>query len=107
MPEFKQLSYGETLAAAEKYLLIERFCEPACGDQYRFSGRGCDLSSEYTYGRLEDACARALVLAKARGISVIYLSHDCVPPAPGGPSAESRQAAGSRTQSSSRINGNA
>ncbi len=79
MPEIKQLSDCYKPKEPSKYLLIERFREPAIGDRYRISGSGCDVCSEYTHSDLEKACQRALDLARASNISVVYLSYNCDP----------------------------
>jgi hypothetical protein len=77
MPEIKQLSEHDMPRDPSKYLLIERFCEPAIGYQYRISGQGCDVCNEYTHAELEETCQRALELAQAWNISVVYLSYHC------------------------------
>ncbi len=82
MPEFKQLSKSERPSGPDKYLLIEKFCDPGCGDKYGLSENGCDLHSEYTYSSLEGACARALTLAQSWQIAVVYLSGNCAPVLP-------------------------
>jgi hypothetical protein len=79
MPELKQLSEGEKPADASKYLIVERFCEPAIGMQYRTAGQGCDLRGEYTHRDLNEACDRALCLAENSNIHVVYLSCNCSP----------------------------
>ena len=79
MPELKQLSNGEKPIDPSKYLLIERFCEPALGDQYRLIGQGCELHSEYTHVDFGETCKRALYLAQACDIPIVYLSCNCGP----------------------------
>jgi hypothetical protein len=79
MPELKQLSEGEKPADASKYLMVERFCEPAMGMQYRISGQGCCLFGEYTHRDLKETCDRALCLAEKSNIQVVYLSCNCSP----------------------------
>jgi hypothetical protein len=56
MPEFKQLFEGERPIDPSKYLLIERFCQPAIGMQYRVIGQKCDLHGEYTHVDFEKTC---------------------------------------------------
>jgi hypothetical protein len=79
MPELKQLSEGEKPLDASKYLIIERFCEPTMGFQYRIVGQGCYVYGEFTHVNLEETCSRALSLAEKSNIQVVYLSCNCGP----------------------------
>ena len=79
MPELRQLSEGERPGNSLKYLLIEEFCEPGLGRQYRVSGQGCDLHREHTHVDLQETCKTALELARASGVRVVYLSCNCHP----------------------------
>jgi hypothetical protein len=81
----KQLSEGEKPVDESKYLLIERFCEPTMGTQYRVVGEGCDLCGEFTHLDLEETCSRALCLAEKWNIPVVYLSCNCGPAGAQGP----------------------
>ena len=78
MPYFKQLAEGEKPTDPERYIVIEVIHQPAIGKQYRVTGKGLDpahqLSGDFTDGTLEKARERALGLAKAVNVPVIYLS---------------------------------
>ena len=78
MPDFKQLAEGEKPADPERYLLIEVIHEPAIGKQYQVTGHGLDPdhepSGDFTHRTLEEARTRAVELAKAGNVPIIYLS---------------------------------
>jgi hypothetical protein len=78
MPIFKQLAEGEKPADADRYILIELIHEPAIGKQYTVTGKGLDRdrqpSDSFSSHTLEDARGRALELAKAVNVPIIYLS---------------------------------
>ena len=78
MPIFKQLAEGEKPADADRYILIELIHEPAIGKQYTVTGKGLDRDRQppdsFSSHTLEDARGRALELAKAVNVPIIYLS---------------------------------
>ena len=78
MPDFKQLAEGEKPLDPERYILIEVIHEPAIGNQYAVTGKGLDPdhqpSGDFTHRTLDEARARALELAKAGNVPIIYLS---------------------------------
>jgi hypothetical protein len=78
MPIFKQLAEGEKPADADRYILIEVIHEPAIGKQYTVTGKGLDRDRQppgsFSSHTLEDARGRALELAKAVNVPIIYLS---------------------------------
>jgi hypothetical protein len=78
MPDFKQLAHGERPADPDRYILIEFIHEPAIGDQYRVTGKGLDRayqpSGDFTDCTLAKAQERALELAQAVNVPIIYLS---------------------------------
>jgi hypothetical protein len=78
MPDFKQLAEGEKPTDPDRYILVEVVQEPAIGKQYRVTGKGLDpahqLSGDFTDGTLDKARERALELAKAVNMPIIYLS---------------------------------
>jgi hypothetical protein len=78
MPDFKQLAEGEKPADPDRYILIEFIHEPAIGDQYRVTGKGLDRahqpSGDFTDCTLAKAQERALELAQAVNVPIIYLS---------------------------------
>jgi hypothetical protein len=78
MPDFKQLADGEMPADPERHILIEVLHEPAVGKQYKVSGDGLDPdhepSGDFTHRTLEEARTRAVELAKAGNVPIIYLS---------------------------------
>jgi hypothetical protein len=78
MPDFKQLIEGEKPANPNRYLLIDFIHEPAIGNQYRVTGKGlgptCQLSGNFTDCTLDKARKRALELAQAVNVPIIYLS---------------------------------
>ena len=78
MPVFKQLAEGEKPADADRYILIELIHEPAIGKQYTVTGKGLDRDRQppdsFSSHTLEDARGRALELAKAVNVPIIYLS---------------------------------
>ena len=78
MPDFMQLAEGEKPGDQERYILIEVIHEPAIGKHYRVTGIGLDPaphpSGDFTDGTLEKARERALALAEAVNMPIIYLS---------------------------------
>jgi hypothetical protein len=78
MPEFKRLAEGEQPGDPERYILIEVIHEPAIGKQYRVTAKGLDPahqpSGDFTDGTLAKARGRALELAQAVNMPIIYLS---------------------------------
>ena len=77
MPDFKQLAEGEKPADPERHILIEVIHEPAIGKQYKVTGKGLGPdhpSGDFTDRTLEAVCNRALELAEAANVPVIYLS---------------------------------
>jgi hypothetical protein len=78
MPIFKQLAEGEKPADPDRYILIELIHEPAIGKQYTVTGKGLDRDRQppdsFSSHTLEDARGRALELAKAVNVPIIYLS---------------------------------
>jgi hypothetical protein len=79
VPDFKRLAEGEKPGDPERYILIEVIHEPAIGNQYRVTGKGLDpayqRSGDFTDGTLEKARERALELAEAVNMPIIYLSN--------------------------------
>jgi hypothetical protein len=69
---------GEKPTDPERSILIEVIQEPAIGKQYRVTGKGLDpahqTSVDFTDGTLEEARKRALELAEAVNMPIIYLS---------------------------------
>lgn len=78
MPDFKQLAEGEKPKDPERFILIEVIQEPAIGKQYRVTGKGLDPahqpSVDFTDSTLEEVRKRALELAEAVNMPIIYLS---------------------------------
>jgi hypothetical protein len=78
MPEFKRLAEGEQPGDLEGYILIAVIHEPAIGKQYRVTAKGLDPahqpSGDFTDGTLDKARGRALELAQAVNMPIIYLS---------------------------------
>jgi hypothetical protein len=78
LPDFKPLAEGEQPGDPERYILIEVIHEPAIGKQYRVTGKGLDPahqpSGDFTDGTLDKARVRALELAEAMDVPIIYLS---------------------------------
>jgi hypothetical protein len=78
MPVFKQPAGGEKPADPNRYILIELIHEPAIGKQYTVTGKGLDRDRQpagsFSSHTLEDARGRALELAKAVNVPIIYLS---------------------------------
>jgi hypothetical protein len=78
MPVFKHLAEGEKPADPDRYILIEVIHEPAIGKQYTVTGKGLDRDRQppdsFSSHTLEDARGRALELAKAVNVPIIYLS---------------------------------
>jgi hypothetical protein len=83
MPVFKQLAEGEKPADPDRYILIELIHEPAIGKQYTVTGKGLDRDRQppdsFSSHTLEDARGRALELAKAVNVPIIYLSSGIAP----------------------------
>jgi hypothetical protein len=82
MPDFKQLAEGEKPIDPERFILIEVIHEPAIGKRYRVTGKGLDPahrpSGDFTDRTLEGARERALQLAQAMNMPIIYLSSGIV-----------------------------
>ena len=78
MPVFKHLAEGEKPADPDRYILIEVIHEPAIGKQYTVTGKGLDRDRQppgsFSSHTLGDARGRALELAKAVNVPIIYLS---------------------------------
>ena len=78
MPDFKQLAEGEKPTDLERFILIEVIQEPAIGKQFIVTGKGLDPDRQapgsFSSHTLEDARERALKLAEAENMPVIYLS---------------------------------
>jgi hypothetical protein len=78
MPDFKQLAEGEKPIDPERFLLIEVIHEPAIGKQYIVTGKGLDPDHQapgsFSSHTLAEARERALQLAQAMNIPIIYLS---------------------------------
>jgi hypothetical protein len=78
MPDFKQLAEGEKPDDPDRYILIEVIHEPAIGKQYIVTGKGLDPDRQapgsFSSHMLEEARERALELAEAVNVPIIYLS---------------------------------
>jgi hypothetical protein len=78
MPEFKRLAEGEQPGDLEGHILIAVIHEPAIGKQYRVTARGLDPahqpSGDFRDGTLDKARERAVELAEALDVPIIYLS---------------------------------
>ena len=86
MPDFKQLAEGERPADPQRYILIEFIHEPAIGRHYRVTGKGLDQAhqppGDFTDCTLAKAQERALALAQAVNVPIIYLSSGIAPMEP-------------------------
>lgn len=78
MPDFKQLAEGEKPTDPERFILIEVIHEPAIGKQYIVTGKGLDPDRQapgsLSSPTLAEARERALHLAQALNMPIIYLS---------------------------------
>jgi hypothetical protein len=78
MPDFKQLAEGEKPIDPERFLLIEVIHEPAIGKQYIVTGKGLapdhQAPGSFSSHTLAEARERALQLAQAMNMPIIYLS---------------------------------
>ena len=82
MPDFKQLAEGEKPIDPERFILIEVIHEPAIGKQYIVTGKGLDPDRQtpgsFSSHTLAEARERALKLAEAVNMPIIYLSSGIV-----------------------------
>jgi hypothetical protein len=77
MPDFKQLAEGEKPSDPERFIFIDVIHEPAIGNEYSITRKGLDPdhqpSGDVRTARWKKR-TRALELAKAGNVPIIYLS---------------------------------